>query len=49
MMDCQPNDLMGTVAQPEARAVTAATREAGPKVGSLRPIRATVRRPDSTG
>jgi len=47
VLDCQPTDLMTPVAQPKQRA-RAATREAGARVGSLRPIRARVPRPGST-
>jgi DNA-binding Xre family transcriptional regulator len=44
-LGCTPNDLIVPVvaATPAART---ATGEAGPKVGSLRPVRAVVRRPD---
>ncbi len=45
LLDCQPNDLMTPIVQAPARAKTGTSGETGPKVGSLRPIRARVRRP----
>jgi DNA-binding Xre family transcriptional regulator len=47
ILDCGPGDLL----QPTLEAVqeaAAATGEIGPGIGDLRPVRARVRRPDST-
>lgn len=43
-LGCTPNDLIEPIVerQPVARTGT----EAGPKIGSLRPVRATIRRPE---
>lgn len=44
-LECTPNDLIVPVVQHQPAAKTA-TGESGPKLGSLRPVRARIRRPD---
>lgn len=44
-LGCTPNDLIVPVVQ-SAPAARTATGETGPKIGSLRPVRAVVRRPE---
>jgi len=50
ILDCEPNDLLQPVAETVKTVRTAggARGETGPGIGDLRPIRATVRRPDGT-
>lgn len=43
-LGCTPNDLIEPVV--EQRQVARTGTEAGPRIGSLRPVRATIRRPD---
>jgi DNA-binding Xre family transcriptional regulator len=49
-LGCSPADLMTPIVE-QARAARTGTedgtRESGPKIGSLRPIRASVRRPEN--
>ena len=47
ILDCSPNDLITPVVETVKNSKTA-SGETGPKVGSLRPIRARVRRPYDT-
>jgi DNA-binding Xre family transcriptional regulator len=44
ILGCTPNDLISVVVHTGARAKKTGT-DSGPKIGSLRPIRATIRRP----
>jgi DNA-binding Xre family transcriptional regulator len=44
ILACTPNDLIVPVVHTGARAKTGTT-DSGPKIGSLRPIRTTIRRP----
>ena len=44
VLDCEPNDLLQPVVQAAPVARTG-TEHAGPGIGDLRPIRATIRRP----
>ena len=44
ILACTPNDLISVVVHTGARAKKTGT-DSGPKIGSLRPIRATIRRP----
>lgn len=44
ILDCEPNDLLSITAQP-AKTAEKAAGEDGPGIGSLRPVRARVRRP----
>ena len=45
ILDCTPNDLLQPVAETRIQAKTGTDDETGPGIGSLRPIRATIRRP----
>jgi DNA-binding Xre family transcriptional regulator len=45
ILDCEPNDLLQPVAEP-VTAVRTGTGDAGPGIGTLRPTRAVIRRPD---
>jgi DNA-binding Xre family transcriptional regulator len=52
ILDCEPNDLLEPVAEQAAQANTGtadAKSADGLGIGRLRPIRATVRRPDENG
>ncbi len=44
-LGCTPNDLIEPVVEHQ-RAAKTGTGEAGPKIGSLRPVRARIRRPE---
>jgi len=43
-LECTPNDLIVPVVEHQRAAKTGS--ESGPKIGSLRPVRARIRRPD---
>jgi hypothetical protein len=45
-LDCTPNDLLQLEVEEVEKAT--ASGETGPGIGNLRPIRARVRRPDSS-
>jgi DNA-binding Xre family transcriptional regulator len=47
-LECTPNDLIAAVVEQQRPAKTGTT-ESGPKIGSLRPVRARIRRPDGVG
>lgn len=49
-LECTPTDLIEPVVESArtARIGTTGAEEAGPKIGSLRPVRARVRRPEGT-
>jgi DNA-binding Xre family transcriptional regulator len=44
-LECTPNDLIIPVVE-QQRAAKTGTGESGPKIGSLRPVRARIRRPE---
>jgi len=46
ILDCTPSDLLTVEAVEEQSAPRAVNGESGPAIGSIRPIRAKVRRPD---
>jgi len=47
-LECTPNDLILPVVEHQ-RAAETGTGESGPKLGSLRPVRARIRRPEGVG
>lgn len=48
ILACTPDDLLELVAEP-VPAQAPAVNEQGPGIGDLRPVRARIRRPNSTG
>lgn len=50
ILECEPSDLLQPSVQPDQASAATGTGagDGGPGIGDLRPIRATIRRPDGT-